>query len=350
MDAKLDEEKIKQALKGVKYPGYSRDIVSFGMVKDIACEDSSVKFSLVFSTEKRDLREEIALMAKRAVEEIPGVSKVEIKRLARKSDAAGPEKIKGVKNIIAVASGKGGVGKSALSTNIALALKGDGTRVGLLDADIYGPSIPLMMGIHEQPKANHENRILPLTNYNIKVMSLGFLLNEDSPVIWRGPMVAQMLRQFLTGVEWGELDYLVVDLPPGTGDTQLTLVQTVPLDGAVIVTTPQNISLIDARKALAMFREVNVPVLGIIENMSYFICSNCNKKTEIFGYGGGRETSKTLGVKFLGEIPINPEIRTSSDQGIPIVESDPDSPVSVTFREIALRIREDLKVRSTGEH
>jgi ATP-binding protein involved in chromosome partitioning len=313
------------------------------MVKDIFCENSVVKFSLVFSSEKEEIREKIVSLAKKAVSQIPGVSQVEIKRLKRMSEASGPERIPGVKNIIAVASGKGGVGKSALSTNIALALKGNGTRVGLLDADIYGPSIPLMMGIHEQPKASMDNKILPLSNYGIKVMSLGFLLTVDSPVIWRGPMVTQVVKQFLQGVEWDELDYLVIDLPPGTGDTQLTLVQTVPLDGAVIVTTPQPISLIDARKALAMFKEVNVPVLGIIENMSYFVCPHCRETTEIFGYGGGKETSKVLGVEFLGEIPINPEIRKSSDHGIPVVESDPSSPVSAIFIEIGERIKEHLK-------
>ncbi len=243
--------------------------------------------------------------------------------------------ISGVKNIIAVASGKGGVGKSTFSVNLAITLAKQGKKVGLLDADLYGPSIPMMMGINKRPDLTSSNKIVPLEKFGIKLMSLGFLIPEDAPAIWRGPVVMQVITQFLKDVEWGEIDFLVVDLPPGTGDIQLTLVQTVPINFAIVVSTPQDISLIDAKKALAMFDKVNVPVFGIVENMSYFICPHCNKRSDIFKHGGAKTAAEKLGVNFLGEIPIVEEICELSDKGEPIMTKDVHPEVQGVFNKIS---------------
>ncbi len=248
----------------------------------------------------------------------------------------------GVHSIVAVASGKGGVGKSTVAVNLALALKSLGLKVGLLDSDIYGPSQPRMMGISGKPSSPDGRRLLPLENYGIKVMSIGFMVPEDTPMIWRGPMVMSAINQMLRDVEWGELDILVVDLPPGTGDAQLTMAQQVPLSGAVIVSTPQDIALLDARKGLNMFRKVDVPVLGIIENMSYFLCPHCGERSEIFSHGGARREAEKLGTEFLGEIPLDMAIRETSDGGNPIVVSQPDSAHAATFRAIAGRLWEKV--------
>ncbi|MGC8554062.1 MAG: Mrp/NBP35 family ATP-binding protein [Candidatus Acidulodesulfobacterium sp.] len=243
--------------------------------------------------------------------------------------------IGGVKNIIAVASGKGGVGKSTFSVNLAITLAKQGKKVGLLDADLYGPSIPMMMGINKRPDITSSNKIVPLEKFGIKLMSLGFLIPEDAPAIWRGPVVMQVITQFLKDVEWGEIDFLVVDLPPGTGDIQLTLVQTVPINFAIVVSTPQDISLIDAKKALAMFDKVNVPVFGLVENMSYFICPHCNKRSDIFKHGGAKAAAEKLGVNFLGEIPIVEEICELSDKGEPIMTKDIHPEVQSVFNKIS---------------
>ena len=244
--------------------------------------------------------------------------------------------LSGVKTIIAVASGKGGVGKSTVAVNLAMVLAETGASVGLLDADIYGPSLPLMMGICERPTADPRTGLLtPLEKHGLRLMSMGFISDEKTAVIWRGPMVHKMITTFMGQVDWGTLDYLVMDLPPGTGDAQLTITQTAPLTGAVIVTTPQDVSLIDARKGLLMFQQVNVPVLGIVENMSYFICDECDKRHEIFRYGGGRRTSEELGVPFLGEVPLDPRVTLGGDQGAPVVTFAPDSPASQALREVA---------------
>ncbi len=259
------------------------------------------------------------------------------------SPFAGQRPIPGIRHIIAVASGKGGVGKSTVSVNLALALSETGDKVGLMDADIYGPSIPMMLGVEERPTADEDERILPVLRYGIKLMSTGLLVGEADPIIWRGPMVMKMVEEFLKNVAWGELDYLVIDLPPGTGDAQLTLVQKVPISGAIIVTTPQDIALIDAKKGLAMFQKTNVPILGIIENMSYFVCPHCQGKTEIFRYGGGKKTSELFGVPFLGEIPIDPRMPIGGDIGHPIVKAYPDSPVAEVFRKIAKEVKKRVE-------
>jgi len=254
-----------------------------------------------------------------------------------------------VKYKIAVASGKGGVGKSTVSTNLALSLKALGYTVGLLDADIYGPSQQMMLGIEGRPQIDeHDEKIMPMENHGIKTMSLGLITDPDTPVIWRGPMVMKALDQFLTDVKWGELDFMIIDLPPGTGDAQLTLTQKVPLTGAVVVTTPQDVALIDARKGLAMFRKVSVPVLGIIENMSYYICRHCGEREEIFGHGGGKRTAEMLGVPFLGEVPLDPQVVVGGDSGEPIVVLDPKSPASAAFRELARQIVQQVETGLTG--
>ncbi|MFQ5457158.1 MAG: Mrp/NBP35 family ATP-binding protein [Myxococcota bacterium] len=249
--------------------------------------------------------------------------------------AAPPRILEGVKSTVAVASGKGGVGKSTVATNLALALAGTGASVGLMDADIYGPSIPLMLGINKTPSVTPDRKLVPLERQGLKLVSMGFLTNDDSPIIWRGPMVHGIVQQFLSDVLWGELDYLIIDLPPGTGDAQLTLTQIAPLSGAVIVTTPQDVALIDARKGLRMFQQVNVRVLGLIENMSAFLCPHCGKQTDIFGSGGGERCAAELGVPFLGRIPIDPAVRECGDSGKPIVAALPDHPVSRAYAAIA---------------
>jgi ATP-binding protein involved in chromosome partitioning len=251
--------------------------------------------------------------------------------------------IPGVAAVIAVASGKGGVGKSTTALNLALGLRDLGLRVGLLDADIYGPSVPRLTGIHEKPKLNDERKMIPIERFGLSIMSIGFLVEEDTAMIWRGPMVMSAITQMLRDVAWGTLDILVVDMPPGTGDAQLTLAQNVPLKGAVIISTPQDLSLIDARRGLAMFKKVNVPVLGIVENMSYFQCPHCGTRSDIFGHGGARHEAERLGVPFLGEIPLHMSIRTTSDSGNPVVASEPDGPHAAIYRAIGTKVRDQLQ-------
>ena len=340
---RLSEQEVKKRLSQVKYPGYSRDIVSFGMLKGIHVEGPDVRVSLQISSKDAGIREKVVDQAKAAVAAIPGVARVTVElgqegvEAASKPDA-GKAPIAGVENTIAVASGKGGVGKSTVSVNLALALAQNGSRVGILDADIYGPSIPLMLGISETPRVTPDRHLVPVDRYQLQVMSVGFLVDDTTPVIWRGPLVMQMVKQFLHGVAWRNLDFLVVDLPPGTGDAQLTLVQSVPINGAVIVTTPQDVALLDAKKAVKMFEKVNVPVFGIVENMSYFLCPHCEHRTEIFSHGGGEEASKLLSVPFLGEIPLDVAIRAGGDQGRPIVLAEPESAQAELFRRISKQV------------
>src|SRR6516225_2527383 len=343
----ISEEHVKTALKAVKYPGFSRDIVSFGLVKSIQIDDGEIKVQLALATNDPNVPAAIKNDAERALREIEGVrsAKVLIDIHAPPGGAGadmGATRIPGVRHVIAVASGKGGVGKSTVAANLAVALEQTGARVGLCDCDIYGPSISLMFGSREQPMATEANRILPIEQYGLKLMSMGFLLDDSSPAILRGPMVTRYTQQFLRQVEWGELDVLVLDLPPGTGDIQLTIVQTVALAGAIVVTTPQEVALIDARKAATMFEKVNVPVLGLIENMSYFVSPSDNKRYDIFGSGGGEREARRLRVPLLGQIPIDIATREGGDRGIPIVGEDRRSPVTAEFKKIAGRIREAL--------
>ena len=343
----VSEEQIRDALRSVRYPGFSRDIVSFGLVKSINIDNGEIKVQLALATNDPNVPATIKNDAENVLRAIDGVrgAKVLIDIHAPPAGAGagvGATRIPGIKHTIAVASGKGGVGKSTVAANLALALEQTKARVGLCDCDIYGPSISLMFGTRERPMATEENKIVPIEQYGLRLMSMGFLLDDTAPAILRGPMVTRYTQQFLRQVEWGELDYLVLDLPPGTGDIQLTIVQTVALSGAIIVTTPQEVALIDARKAATMFDKVNVPVLGLIENMSYFVSPSDGKRYDIFGGGGGEREAKRLRVPLLGQIPIDIATREAGDRGMPIVGEDRESLVTAEFRRIAENLRKTL--------
>lgn len=341
----VTQEGILDALKAVKYPGFTRDIVSFGLVKNVAVSNEAVSVSLQLTSPNRDAAAEIKEAAERVLRGLPGVKRVHVE-IRLPSDAppapattgaspwAHQNKVPGLKRVVAVASGKGGVGKSTVAVNLACAFRHLGASVGLLDCDIYGPSVPLMMGIRQRPTISPEEKMVPPQQYGVKLMSMGFLLEGDQPVIWRGPMIMKTITQFFTSVDWGQLDMLLVDLPPGTGDAQLSLCQTVPLDGGVIVTTPQEASLGVVRKGIAMFQKVEVPILGIIENMSYFTTPD-GQRVEIFGHGGGRTEAARQNVPFLGEIPIFTEIREGGDQGQPVVVSMPKEAPAQAFIRVA---------------
>jgi len=344
-----NRDEILKALRAVKYPGYSRDIVSFGLVTDIAVKERTVTLLLQLTTTPGEHVRQIREEAERVLKNLPGVSAVQVDVRSAASAATGApspwtnqNKVPGISRIIAVASGKGGVGKSTCSANLACAFAYRGARVGLLDCDIYGPSIPLMMGIRQKPTISPEGKMVPPSNHGVKLMSMGFLLEGDAPVIWRGPMIMKTIQQFFVSVDWGQLDCLLVDLPPGTGDAQLSLCQTVPLDGGVVVTTPQEASLGVVRKGIAMFQKVNVPILGIIENMSYFVTPS-GERFEIFGHGGGRSEAERQGFAFLGEIPLYTEVREGGDTGIPVVVSAPEKPPAQAFIRIAEEIEASLK-------
>ncbi len=341
----FNEEDVLQALRVVTAPHMSIDVVAAGMIQDVTIEGNDIRFTLDLKIPPRTVRESLeASLQKALADHLPDLGEVTIDatvNIPASGDVSKSSILPGVKNTIAVASGKGGVGKSTVAVNLAVALAKSGARVGLIDADIYGPSIPLMMNVHEQPRAYKEGektRLLPTENYGVQLMSIGFLIKPEDALIWRGPMASNALKQFLTDVDWGELDYLLFDMPPGTGDIQLTLSQTLPLTGAVIVTTPQDIALADARKGYRMFEKVSVPVLGIVENMSYYICAHCGERDEIFDYGGGRRTAEELGVPFVGEIPITSQVRVGGDKGVPIVELEPESPVTQSFMDAAVRM------------
>ncbi len=334
------EKDVLAALAGVKDPELGRDLVALHMVEGVEVSGGKVTFTLNLTTPACPLRTRLEESARGAVSSIPGVKEVEMKTssvVAATRDYAEADMLKGVKNIIAVASGNGGVGKSTVAVNLAVALAASGAKVGLLDADVYGPNIPLMMGLKSAPEIK-DGTIVPPEAYGVKVASLGFFYNEETPVIWRGPLVAGAVRQLLTQVGWGELDYLVCDMPPGTGDASLTLAQTVPLGGVIIVTTPQEAALSIAAKALAMFRRLNVPILGVVENMSYFVCPHCGEKTHVFSSGGGRKIAAERDVDFLGEIPLSLSVREQSDIGEPVVAGDPDSPESLIYKDLAFKV------------
>ncbi|MEA2571074.1 MAG: ATP-binding protein involved in chromosome partitioning [Acidobacteriota bacterium] len=357
------QDEVLEALKKVRFPGLSRDIVSFGFVRDVKVDGGHVSFAINFQTENPSVGATLRRDAEAAVRTLAGVETVDVQlQVAPRTNQPAPGMaggargiLEGVRYKIAVASGKGGVGKSTVSTNLALSLRRLGYTVGLLDADIYGPSQQMMLGIEGRPQIDEaDEKIIPMENHGIKTMSLGLITDPDTPVIWRGPMVMKALDQFLTDVKWGELDFLIIDLPPGTGDAQLTLTQKVPLTGAVVVTTPQDVALIDARKGLAMFRKVNVPVLGLIENMSYFICRHCGEREEIFGHGGGKKTAEMLGVPFLGEVPIDPQVVVGGDSGQPIVVLRPESPATKAFealaRMVVAQVESGMEGHTHGAH
>lgn len=351
----ISKELILNALRKVNDPDLHKDLVSLNMIKDIQITEDDVRVTVELTTPACPLKDKIKQDCIDVIrKDVTGIKNLEIEMSASVRGHVNDIKaqlLPGVKNTIAVASGKGGVGKSTVAVNLAVALAKDGAQVGLIDADVYGPSIPLMLGVNERPKmvGQYESyKIIPLENYGVKLMSIGFLVEDNTPVIWRGPMASGAIKQFMSDVEWGELDYLIFDLPPGTGDIQLTLVQLIPLTGAVIVTTPQNVSLIDARKGLKMFERVNVTVLGIIENMSYFIAPDTGKRYEIFGYGGGKKAAQELNVPFLGEIPINPQIREGGDNGKPIVIEHPECEEAKKIQEIARNMAAQVSIRNVS--
>jgi len=335
-------QQVLEELKKVKYPGFARDIVSFGMVKDVEVGSTGVNVILAPTTARDEVVQQIREAVTATVSQMPGVTAVQISVTAPEAPARrvqqGPAGIPGVAHVIAVASGKGGVGKSTVAANLALALGSLGHRVGLMDADVYGPSIPLMLGLHERPQSTEDKRIIPLEKFGLKVISLGLFIDDRTPVIWRGPMINKLLTQFLREVDWGELDYLILDLPPGTGDAQLTITQQVPLTGGVIVTTPQDVALEDVKRGITMFQQVHAPVLGVIENMSYHICTGCGHRADLFGHGGGAVMARQFNIPFLGEIPLVREIREAGDTGVPIVVAQQAHPQSQAFRAIAQQL------------
>lgn len=348
---KLSETQIRDVLKTVKYPGYSRDIVSFGLVKSVQLQGNNVEVIIQMTTNQPDVAAQMRQATTEALQAIAGIGTVNVDvRLKEQVQPPVPPQahthgqqhqaapLPGVQHIIAVASGKGGVGKSTVATNLAVALSMAGVTTGLLDADIYGPSIPLMMGIQGQPQVTSANRIVPFLNHGVRTQSLGFFLGEDAPVIWRGPMVMRAVQQLLQDTDWGELDLLVVDLPPGTGDVQLTLAQTVPLTGAILVTTPQDLALLDVKRGAEMFKQVGAPLLGIIENMSFFTCPECGKDTEIFRHGGGEKESQRLGIPLIGRIPLDPDVCGAGDTGIPVAIGQPESKAGAEFHHITTEI------------
>src|SRR5664280_2974668 len=345
----VTKDQIETALRAVKYPGYSRDIVSFGLVKDVTAQNGAVRVSMQLTTNNPGAAEQIKSESERILKSLPGVASVQVEVKHQAAPQTGSpqmpwaqqNKVPGIRRIVAVASGNGGVGKSTLSVNLACGLQSLGAAVGLLDCDIYGPSIPLMMGVSERPTVNESEQLIPPIKYSVKVMSIGLLLDSDQPVIWRGPMIAKTIQQFLFAVDWGGTDFLLVDLPPGTGDAQLSLCQTVPLDGGVIVTTPQEASLGVVRKGIAMFQKVNVPILGIVENMSYFT-TPAGERVEIFGHGGGQAEAARQKLAFLGEVPLFTEIREGGDRGVPVVVSAASQPPGQAFVRIAETLRQQL--------
>jgi len=344
----LTEAAVREALKAVKDPEVAKDLIQMNMIKRVAVDGGTVTVDVELTTPACPLRAEVEQSVRDAVARLPGVKKVELNLSARvvgRVVQTNNRRLPGVKNIIAVASGKGGVGKSTVAVNLALALQQWGTRVGLLDADIYGPSVPQMLGRPETPAGMQSGqKIIPAVHYGMRVMSVGFFVEREGAVVWRGPMVHKLLQQFMEDVDWGELDYLLVDLPPGTGDAQLSLSQLIPLTGAVMVTTPQEVAVIDVVRGISMFQKVEVPILGIVENMSYYVCPQCGHHDEIFSRGGGRRLAEEVKAPFLGEVPINTKVRQGGDAGVPIVIGKPDSEHAKIFMELASRVAARISV------
>jgi len=347
MTEPVTEHQILGALRAVQDPDLGRDIVSLGFIKDVQVTGSSVAFSIELTTPACPVREQMQQQARQAVAALPGVSAVQVNMTSRVRATLGQVKeqlIPTVKNVVPIASGKGGVGKSTVTANLAIALAQTGARVGIMDADVYGPSIPTLLGVQTLPKPTAEG-IVPAERYGIKLVSMGFFLREDDAIIWRGPMLHKTVQHFLGNVQWGELDYLLVDLPPGTGDVQLTLCQSIPLTGAAIVSTPQDVALKVAQKAITMFTTLNTPVLGLIENMSHYVCPHCGTRDDVFGSGGARRAADRLAIPFLGEIPLATDIRTSGDAGRPTA-LDPNSPFAGAFLAVAERLAAQVSIRN----
>lgn len=345
--AQVTQAQIMEALSHVIEPELHKDLVTLDMVKKLQINGGEVNFTIMLTTPACPLKNRMQAEATAALLAVPGVEKVNISFDSNiPTDARLMSKMNiGVKNAIAVASGKGGVGKSTIAVNLALSLTLDGAKVGLLDADVYGPNIPMMMGVSERPKGQN-NKIIPPQAYGLKIMSMGFLVDPSQPVIWRGPMIHNALRQFLQDVDWGNLDYLVIDLPPGTGDASLSLAQSLSLTGAVIVTTPQQVALSDVVRGVGMFQQLDVPILGVVENMSYFVAPDTGKRYDIFGYGGGAKMAQEVGVDFLGEIPLEPQVRIGGDEGTPIVVHDAEAAAARAIRAVAQKVAAAVSVQN----
>ncbi len=342
----ITEKDVLSALSKVMDPDLHKDIVTLGFVKDLKIEGGNVSFKVELTTPACPVKDALKEECEKRVKELDGVKavNVEMTAMVRKTAASGNRiALPNVKNVIAVASGKGGVGKSTVTINLAMALRETGASVGLMDADIYGPSVPLMMGVKEKP-LQKDGRVIPVVKNGIKLMSMGFLVPENEAVVWRGPMVHGALTQFLSAVDWGELDYLLIDMPPGTGDAQLTISQTAPVSGAVIVTTPQDVSLLDVRRGIRMFENVKVPVLGVVENMAGFVCGDCNHTTHIFRQGGGEKIANEMGVPLLCSIPLEPRVAEGSDIGNPIVTAFPQSDTAKLYKKLAGEVAANLSV------
>src|SRR5215510_10974989 len=345
----VEQGRVLDALKVVRDPDLHRDIVSLGFIKDLKVDGSRVSFTIELTTPACPVKDQMRDQARAAVMQLPGVAAVDVAMSARVREAVGGDgsrqPLPGVKNVIAVGAGKGGVGKTTVSVNLAIALAKCGSKVGIIDGDIYGPNVPIMLGLKTQLVTDGQ-KIVPAEKYGLQVISMGFLTTDDAPIIWRGPMLHGALQQFFREVRWSTLDYLVIDLPPGTGDVALSLSQTVPVAGAIVVTTPQQVSLADSRRAVAMYKKLNIPTLGVIENMSYFVCGDCGHEADIFGRGGGEEMASTLGVPFLGRIPIYQPIREGSDAGVPLLISEPESPAGRAFMAAAERAAAQVSIAS----
>src|SRR4030095_11857283 len=340
----LDRESVMAVLRTVKDADLNRDIVSLNYVRNLEIDADAIRFKLVLSTPASPSKVKVEQAAREAVLSLPGVETVDIKmesEIPKARAAEGKQSVPGISNIVAVSSGKGGVGKSTVAVKLAIALAQFGAKVGLLDTDVYGPNVPIMVGVSAEPEVRGQ-KLLPHNVHGIKVMSLGFLNRGDKPVIWRGPMLHTAVRQFLYDVEWGDLDYLIVDMPPGTGDAQLSLAQLVPVQGAVLVTTPQEVALGDVRKAYNMFEQVHIPVLGIVENMSYFVCPSCSERHAIFGTGGGAALATVFHNNLLGQVPLSINVREGGDTGVPIVVGAPDSPQAEAFKQVAQNVATEL--------
>jgi ATP-binding protein involved in chromosome partitioning len=345
----VTEAAVLDALKVVTDPDLHRDIVTLGFIKNLKVDQAQVSFTIELTTPACPVKDQMRDQARAAVMQVPGVGAVNVQMSARVREAVGGDgtrsAIPGVKNVIAVGAGKGGVGKTTVAVNLAIALAKCGGRVGLIDADIYGPNVPIMLGMKAQLITDGQ-KIVPAEKFGLQVISMGFLTSDDAPIIWRGPMLHGALQQFFREVRWTDLDYLVVDMPPGTGDVALSLSQTVPVAGAIVVTTPQQVSLADSRRAVAMYKKLNIPPIGVIENMSYFACPNCAHESDIFGHGGGERMAGELGVPFIGRIPIYQAIREGGDSGVPMTISEPDSPASRAFMAAAERMAAQVSLAS----
>lgn len=336
-----NEQEVLEALKQVEDPDLHRDIVALGFVQDLKVDNSSVSLRIVLTTPACPVKDELKAQAEEIIRGLPGVTDVEVNMDAevRSNQPGGSAKpVEGVRHIIAIASNKGGVGKTTVSVNLAVALAKQGARVGLLDADVTGPNVPIMMGFEAGFMAEGDRGLTTVEKYGVRLVSLGFVLPRLSPVAWRGPMVGTAVRQLVHDIKWGELDYLIIDLPPGTSDASMSMAQEAPISGVVIVSTPADVAWEDAGKAVAMFDKLNVPVFGVVENMSYFVCPHCDERTEIFGYGGGRKAAEELGLEFLGEIPLDRDTREGADKGVPITESEPESPQAQAFLHVAKQV------------